>query len=527
MIELSECLWVPLDHFSKQEYEELEAALTVSVTDVTGEKSTVCSMRTDREGYVGLPRVRGLKLISPTALIDDQRSRGRAVKFRKRPTLRDEQKAFVASILETCETHTDFGVKASTGKGKTVCGLYVIAERGRKAAVCVDQENLLTQWVDRCKEHMGLTDDEIGIVRGPKVNYKGKKIVICMIQSLIRKDLPQDFVDDFGTVIFDESHSVGARTYSRAMMLFAAEVRFGLSATPERRDSYQKLIEWNLGKVEVSLLAVHEVSSVYVLESPGVYSWASNNSKMASRFISEIADDGARNLLAAKAIQWLYDSGRDVLVISDRVEQLCSTASICRALGMPARDLGIYAKMETVWVYEKDPRPARRPPGLVNGAPYTPVRLSLVQKTLRKDYREFVKENSRVVFATYGIMSKGVDIPRLSGGIDITPRREATQTIGRILRIADGKLRPVWVTLADKNSFRALFQLEGRIGDYVNSNAEIYLWDMEKGRKPLDPDQYRRALVSRVGLLRRSKIVTALDGNNTLLIPATPTDKSR
>jgi hypothetical protein len=248
---------------------------------------------------------------------------------------------------------------------------------------------------------------------------------------------------------------------------------------------------------------------------------------MASRFISEIADDGRRNLLLAKAIKWLYDSGRDTLVISDRVEQLCSLKALCEVIGLPERDLGIYAKMETVWVYEKDPRPARRPIGLEPDTEYTPVRLALVQKTLRKDYREYVKENSRVVFATYGIMSKGVDIPRLSGGIDATPRREATQTIGRILRIEPGKVRPIWITVADTNSYRALFQLRGRVGDYVESNAEIYLWDMEKGRKRLDVADLRADLGERVSLLQRSKIVTALDGNNTLLMSPTQNGSDR
>jgi hypothetical protein len=247
---------------------------------------------------------------------------------------------------------------------------------------------------------------------------------------------------------------------------------------------------------------------------------------MASRFISEIADDGRRNLLLAKAIKWLYDSGRDTLVISDRVEQLCSLKALCEVIGLPERDLGIYAKMETVWVYEKNPRPARLPDGYVKGTEYTPIRLSLVQKTKRRQDREAVKESSRVVFATYGIMSKGVDIPRLSGGIDVTPRREATQTIGRILRTAPGKLRPIWITVADTNSFRALFQLCGRIDDYTESNAEVYLWENGKGRKPINATDMQDELRDRVLLLRRSRIVTALDGNNTLLTPTTPGDRN-
>ena len=81
--------------------------------------------------------------------------------------------------------------------------------------------------------------------------------------------------------------------------------------------------------------------------------------------------------------------------------------------------------------------------------------------------------------------------------------------------------------MADTNSYRALFQLRGRIGDYLESNAEIYLWDMEKGRKRLDVADLKADLGERVSLLQRSKIVTALDGNNTLLMSPTQNGSDR
>ena len=407
----------------------------------------------------------------------------------------------------------------------TVMGLTVAARRGRTTVVIVDQENLLEQWCDRCQEHLGLTMADIGIVRGPKKDWRGKKIVICMVQTLVSasNNLPEEFYRYFGTAIFDESHAMGARTYSQALMMFHAQARFGLSATPKRPDRFMKLLEWNLGNIDVVLEAELEQSSVYIMESHGTYSWASNNSKMASRFINELADDGARNLKIAQATQWLYESGRDILVVSDRVEHLCSLMSLCKAIGIPARDMGMYAKTETVWEYQKDPRPARRPPGWEKGTEYTPVKLAMVQKTIPKVRREHAKENARVIFATYGIIAKGVDIPRLSGGVDATPRAKAAQLLGRTLRILPGKIRPIWITIADMNSFRSLFQLLCRVRDYITSNAEIFIWHPKKGRKPQDADALVADLKDQVALLRRSKIVTALDGNNTLLIPSTPT----
>lgn len=411
----------------------------------------------------------------------------------------------------------------------TVMGLSVVQKRGRTAAVIVDQENLLEQWRDRCVEHLGMDPDDIGIVRGKTKVWQGKKIVICMVQTLVSasNNLPEEFYRYFGTAIFDESHAMGARTYSQALMMFHAEVRFGLSATPTRPDRFMKLLEWNLGTIDIVLEAKLEASSVYILQSHGVYSWASNNSKMASRFINELADDGERNLKIANATKWLYESGRDVLVVSDRVEHLCSLKALCEAIGVPAADMGLYAKTETVWLYQKDPRPARKPANLWHrDAKYTPVELAMVQRTIPKVRREHAKETARVIFATYGIIAKGVDIPRLSGGVDATPRAKAAQLLGRLLRIHAGKIRPIWVTIADVNSFRSLFQLTCRIRDYLTSNAEIFIWHPSKGRKLQDADELQDELREQVTLLRRSKIVIGRDGNNTLLIPSTPSDKS-
>ena len=526
MIELSNCVWIPATDFYQEELIALEKKLTAKVVDMSGEKVEVLCMRDDREGYIGLPRVYGLKLISNEAYVD-RRSLGTRVRFPDEPTLRPEQVRTVDDIMDACERHTDFMVCAATGKGKTVMGLTVAARRGRTTVVIVDQENLLEQWCDRCQEHLGLTMADIGIVRGPKKDWRGKKIVICMVQTLVSasNNLPEEFYRYFGTAIFDESHAMGARTYSQALMLFHAQARFGLSATPKRPDRFMKLLEWNLGNIDVVLDAELEQSSVYIMESHGTYSWASNNSKMASRFINELADDGARNLKIAQATQWLYESGRDILVVSDRVEHLCSLMSLCKAIGIPAGDMGMYAKTETVWEYQKDPRPARRPPGWEKGTEYTPVKLAMVQKTIPKVRREHAKENARVIFATYGIIAKGVDIPRLSGGVDATPRAKAAQLLGRTLRILPGKIRPIWITIADMNSFRSLFQLLCRVRDYITSNAEIFIWHPKKGRKPQDADVLQADLKDQVALLRRSKIVTALDGNNTLLIPSTPTDR--
>ncbi len=512
-IVLSSCLWVPtslVDRARRKEY-------TVKVTPLQGEPFTVTAYRTDRPGYVGFPRVEGLHTFAEYP-IQDRRSVA-PVKFPKQISLLDYQVPIVDQAVRLCGEKSDFILKAATGKGKTVMGLAIAARLGQRTVVLVDQEFLMDQWVERAKEHLGLKDSQIGIVRGPKTDYKGKLLTICMMQTLARRSsFTEEFCGYFGLVLVDEVQTAGAPTFSTALMLFDAANRIGLSATPDRGDVLQRLLGWNLGRVEVELEDTPDVSSVYIMENDTVFSWRANAAEVTGRYLTEIADDADRNLKIAQAVKWLYESGRDVLVISDRIEQLQGLFSLTAALGVPEEDLRMCAKSKMVWAWEKNPTPPRRPLHLEKGCEYTPVRLAWVQKTIPKKILDEAKANGRVLFATYGIMAKGVDIKRLSAGIDATPRGESTQVLGRTLRPMPGKLRPIWVTVADINSYRSLHQLTKRLNDYRDSNAEVFLWKLGKGRKKLDIRRYRADLQDRVDLLRDSRIVTSLDGRNTLLI---------
>lgn len=62
---------------------------------------------------------------------------------------------------------------------------------------------------------------QIGILRGKKIDYEGKDIVIAMIQSLITKvrdetgakiaRYPKHVMDYFGMMIIDEGHHISAK----------------------------------------------------------------------------------------------------------------------------------------------------------------------------------------------------------------------------------------------------------------------------------------------------------------------------
>lgn len=519
--ELSSCVWFPAQMVSVA---ELRAALTVEHWQMGAEApDRVTAVRTDRKGYIGVPRQFGLDYADRRGIeVVDRTSPGRPATIRKTVELREGQGEFIDDLLAQSEDDYDAVAKAGTGKGKTTMSLDVLRNLQSTAIIVVDQENLMAQWIERAQEQFGVTSEEIGIVQGPVCEYKGKTIVIAMVQTLVQRKMPAEFYDYFGVAVFDEVHVMGAPTYSRALMMFSARFRFGVSATPERGDSLDKLIGWNLGGVTTELSTEHRRSRVYYVESPAVFSWYANTSPKTGRYLQEISDDAERNWLCCSVVLRLRAQGHDVLVISDRIEQLEGLKTMCELAGLDPAETGLYTGYRTVWMFEKDPQPPRRPKCLQQGADYTPVRYAPVRKRIPKGELARIKEEAAVLFATYGMFQKGVDVPRLSAGVDCTPRSKAKQVHGRILRDHRGKRTPVWVTIRDTNSHRAEFQFHSRLGEYVASNAEIYEWHIEKGVRRVDVAELKREAMRNVARLKTCRYTTRPDGRVTVVTQTTP-----
>ena len=102
------------------------------------------------------------------------------------------------------------------GGGKTILALYILCQLKMKTIVIVHEDFLMTQWYDRIHEFIpGAT---IGKIQQNTIDTDGKDIVLAMVQSLSKKDYPEDTFDEFGLAIFDECHHLGAEVFSRSLM---------------------------------------------------------------------------------------------------------------------------------------------------------------------------------------------------------------------------------------------------------------------------------------------------------------------
>ena len=335
----------------------------------------------------------------------------------------------------------------------TACTMDIIAKVGKKTIVVVTKEDIRDQWIDAAKKFLGLEDKDIGVIQGDRFQVAGKKLVIAMIQSLAKEDrYPPHELREFGLMVLDEVHRVGADYFSQCCFRVPAALRLGLSATPERKDGRDEVIHAHIGVVKVRSEAAPLTPRIIVRRSPwkvpmtnvrqpdGSYRVGPvpHSPGKCGHVINMIANHHPRNELIAKFVGAAYKKGRAIIVQSDRKEHLETLALLIQRQGVPASDIGYY----------------------VGG-------MSQAQREKSK-----VKP---VILSSYQMTAEATDIPWLDTLVMATPKSDVRQIVGRILRPYEGKQDPVVFDLVDDSS--SVFQgyWNARMRWYRSIGAKVSL----------------------------------------------------
>ena len=210
----------------------------------------------DLPEHVGLPRgclaaLQSLLRDHDVALdVIDQRTSGDEIGIQFGGKLTSVQQKAALALLE----HDTGVLVAPPGAGKTVIGTWLIAERRCSTLVLVHRRPLLDQWVAQLSMFLGLDPKEIGQTGASKAARNGR-VDVAMIQSVVRKGSVEDFVASYGHVIVDECHHLPAVSFERVLAEAKARYVLGLTATPQRRDGHDPIIEMQLGPVRFAVRA--------------------------------------------------------------------------------------------------------------------------------------------------------------------------------------------------------------------------------------------------------------------------------
>ena len=248
----------------------------------------------------------------------DERVHGQPLEVEFVGTLRIDQAAAVSAML-----HHNAGVLcAPTAFGKTVSAASIIARRGVNTLVLVHRTELLKQWQERLQAFLAVGKGVVGVIGGGKARPTGK-IDIAVMQSLSRQGEVDSLVENYGQVIVDECHHVGAVSFDAILRRTKAKYVLGLTATPIRRDGQQPIIFMQCGPIRYT--AAEPANAPRDLEVVP-RSWAASIDLPREAGIQDVfrhlANDQKRTDAIAAEVSGAFRQGRKVLVLTERTEHL-------------------------------------------------------------------------------------------------------------------------------------------------------------------------------------------------------------
>ena len=254
--------------------------------------------------------------------LQDERFGGDPIQASFVGTLRPDQEQAVSAMLQH-----DAGVLcAPTAFGKTVTAAAIIARRGVNTLVLVHRTELLKQWQERLQTFLGLDTKAakgvVGTIGGGKAKPTGQ-IDIAVMQSLSRQGEVHALVENYGQVIVDECHHVGATSFDAILKRTRAKYVLGLTATPIRRDGLQPVIFMQCGPIRHT--AARPASAPHDLAVVPRSRFARIDLPAAAGIqdvFRHLANDLARTDAIATEVTAAYEQGRKVLVLTERTEHL-------------------------------------------------------------------------------------------------------------------------------------------------------------------------------------------------------------
>ena len=323
---------------------------------------------------------------------------------------------------------------APCGAGKTAIGLASTTVFDTKCLILVHTNDLAVQWINRCKSMLGLTATQYG---AGKKDDSGR-IVVATFQTLERMSFNEryKFGKKFGLCIVDEAHHVPANTFCSVMFSMPARYRLGLTATPDRPDGLTDILWWHFGQ------SVYEITNAQLARSGHVLppkiewlftNWMGPSSRLDwSKLISKMTTDDDRNDVIIKRVINACDNGRQILVLSDRVDHCIKMAEVLRSYGIEAQPL-----------------------------------VGKMTKKQRQEVLESADQRKIQVVCATTVADEGLDLPSLDTVVLTTPTKalgRIQQRIGRVMRPHPLKKDPIVIDCVDDiGSMRGLARKRNRL----------------------------------------------------------------
>ncbi|MBM4354376.1 MAG: DEAD/DEAH box helicase [Deltaproteobacteria bacterium] len=358
-----------------------------------------------------------------------------------------------------------------TGSGKTWLAHLALQHCRRSALVVVPTLDLVSQWASGIERAFGRSP---GIIGGG--DFSVRPLTVITYDSAIRH--MESLGNRFGLIVFDECHHLPSPTYALAARLALSPFRLGLTATPERTDGGEALLEELVGPVVYSsrvstlagdILAPYKTVRVLVDLTPEEVTAYQEARAVyldfcASKGVKMSAPDGYRRFLQETARS---HAGRAAFeaYLRQRNIPLESRAKFDELSALLQRHRGDRIILFT-HVNEMAYRIARRY--------LLPV---ITHQTPPRERAEILSRFGTGAYpavVTSRVLNEGVDVPEASVGVVMSGTgsiREHVQRLGRILRRREGKEAVLYEVVARDTHEEGMSRRRTQHEAYRNPNA--------------------------------------------------------
>jgi superfamily II DNA or RNA helicase len=343
---------------------------------------------------------------------------------------------FIHDVIKKIETGGGGLVVAGCGIGKTNLAIYVACHFKLKTLFVVHKEFLRDQFTKRVIECTNV--DSVGLIQGStvKISYP---FVVGMIQSLCADKYNNKIFKDFGLIIFDEVHHMGAKCYSKFFGLAASKYMLGITAENNRNDGLYKIMNMYMGPI--LHFEDQKPNNMVIIKK---INYTTSNSKMMeivinkytkepdrSTMISNLVKIKKRNRLILNIVKILFSMGKKILCLTARLHQVHILQTLFSRDPLLCNEWGTY----------------------VGG--------------MKKDaLAESAK--AKIIIGTYAMAEEGLDIDELDSLIFCTPKTKVRQSIGRILRKNVYIVNPLVIDIIDTMSYIYVTQSRERTKYYFS-----------------------------------------------------------
>ena len=311
---------------------------------------------------------------------------------------------------------TDLILEAKAGSGKSyMMSAYIVALQER-TLILVDRSLLANQMFEEISTN---TTASVQLLTKDTVEVADVNIATFQLMSKNPQLIALTY-KKVGSIIVDETHIVGAKTFLQTVQCYAAKYRIGLSATPFRSDGltnlifdvmgHHKVYAHNPENLKVQIHKVHN-SEVFIVSSVSRFKREKTEFLLQPSIVTKITE----------LLTYLLKKDRAVLLA-------CDSIMVQKAYSAYLENLGIST-------------------GIVNG--------STTKKKREEILAKFEKGEIDVLLA-FSVLEKGISIKRLDTIVSLVSPTEGQiiQLVGRLRRDHPTKGLPLYIDMFFEGNFK-------------------------------------------------------------------------